>query len=61
MKYRFSIYPCYACTQGTSRESHLPDGHNQGMPQEALVLDLSLHICLVVLDLARIQAVEVSS
>ena len=30
---------------------YLFDGHNERVPQEALVLDLPLHIRLVVLDL----------
>lgn len=31
--------------------TYLPDGNYQRMPQEALILDLPLHVCLVVLDL----------
>jgi len=31
--------------------TYLPDGNYQRMPQEALILDLPLHVGLVVLDL----------
>ena len=31
--------------------TYLPDGNYQRMPQKALILDLPLHVCLVVLDL----------
>ena len=33
--------------------SHLSDGNNEGVPEQALILDLPLHVCLVVLDLQQ--------
>lgn len=33
--------------------SHLSDGNNEGVSEQALILDLPLHVCLVVLDLQQ--------
>ena len=33
--------------------NYLSDGNNEGVSEQALILDLPLHICLVVLDLQQ--------